>query len=184
MVRPVYTAEQNLTLQTNALAAAGCERIFDETVSGAQRDRPELLKALDYMRLGDTLVVWKLDRLARSMRQFIDTVELLLLDRGDLVWLEFNPQACHDPAGHRLALVLFPKAYNQAADLALMCPIASKEKGYPFETALPDGLKISGVVLADQIKSLDWRARKASQADAAPSITVNDVQAKLEALLG
>ena len=62
--------------------------------------------------------------------------------------------------------------------------ITSKEKGYPFETALPDGLKVSGVVLADQIKSLDWRARKASQADAAPSVIVNDVLAKLETLLG
>ena len=73
----VSTAEQNLTLQTDALAAAGCERIFVETASGSQRDRPELQRALDYMRPGDTLVVWKLDRMARSMRQLIDTVELL-----------------------------------------------------------------------------------------------------------
>lgn len=65
-----------------------------------------------------------------------------------------------------------------------MCPIASKEKGYPFETALADGLKISGVVLADQIRSLDWRARKASQADTAPSVIVDDVLAKLETLFG
>lgn len=65
-----------------------------------------------------------------------------------------------------------------------MCLIASKEKGYPFETALADGLKISGVVLADQIRSLDWRARKASQADTAPSVIVDDVLAKLETLLG
>ncbi|ADZ69133.1 recombinase family protein [Polymorphum gilvum] len=73
----VSTAEQNLTLQTDALEAAGCERVFVETASGAQRDRPELERALDFMRPGDTLVVWKLDRLARSMRQLIDTVELL-----------------------------------------------------------------------------------------------------------
>lgn len=73
----VSTAEQSLILQTDALKAAGCERIFVETASGAQRDRPELQRALDYMRPGDTLVVWKLDRLARSMRQLIDTVELL-----------------------------------------------------------------------------------------------------------
>lgn len=65
-----------------------------------------------------------------------------------------------------------------------MCPIASKEKGYPFETALADGLKISGVVLADQIRSLDWRARKVSQADTAPSVIVDDVLAKLETLFG
>lgn len=73
----VSTAEQNLTLQTDALEAAGCERVFVETASGAQRDRPELERALDFMRPGDTLVVWKLDRLARSIRQLIDTVELL-----------------------------------------------------------------------------------------------------------
>lgn len=73
----VSTAEQNLILQTDALEAAGCERIFVEAASGAQRDRPVLQSALDYMRPGDTLVVWKLDRLARSMRQLIDTVELL-----------------------------------------------------------------------------------------------------------
>lgn len=75
----VSTTEQNITLQTDALSEVGCERIFVETASGAQRDRPELQSALDYMRPGDTLVVWKLDRLARSMRQLIDTVELLQL---------------------------------------------------------------------------------------------------------
>lgn len=73
----ISTADQNLNLQTDALQAAGCEKIFVETASGAQRDRPELQQALDYMRAGDTLVVWKLDRLARSMRQLIDTVEML-----------------------------------------------------------------------------------------------------------
>jgi DNA invertase Pin-like site-specific DNA recombinase len=73
----VSTAEQNLTLQTDALESAGCERVFVETASGAQRDRPELQRTLDFMRPGDTLVVWKLDRLARSMRQLIDTMELL-----------------------------------------------------------------------------------------------------------
>ncbi len=104
-------------------------------------------------------------------------------ERGDLVWLTFNPQAGHEQAGHRPALVLSPKAYNQATSLALMCPITSKEKGYPFETSLPGGLKVSGVVLADQIKSLDWRARSASKADTAPSAVVDDVLAKLETLL-
>jgi len=73
----VSTAEQNLTLQTDALKAAGCERIFEETASGGKADRPGLEQALDFMRPGDTLVVWKLDRLARSMRQLIDTVALL-----------------------------------------------------------------------------------------------------------
>ena len=71
----VSTQEQDTSLQLDALRAAGCERLFEEKASGAQRDRPQLKAALDYMREGDTLVVWKLDRLARSMRQLIDTVE-------------------------------------------------------------------------------------------------------------
>lgn len=71
----VSTQEQELTLQLDALKAAGCERIYEERASGAQRDRPELKAALGYMREGDTLVVWKLDRLARSLKQLIDTVE-------------------------------------------------------------------------------------------------------------
>lgn len=71
----VSTQEQDTSLQLDALRAAGCEKLFEEKASGAQRDRPQLKAALDYMRAGDTLVVWKLDRLARSMRQLIDTVE-------------------------------------------------------------------------------------------------------------
>jgi len=71
----VSTAEQTTGLQTDALAQAGCERVFDETASGAQRDRPELAKAIEFLRPGDVLVVWKLDRLARSLRQLIETVE-------------------------------------------------------------------------------------------------------------
>lgn len=73
----VSTLDQNPNLQIDALRSAGCERIFTEKASGAQRDRPELLAALDYLRTGDTLIVWKLDRLARSMRQLIETVEQL-----------------------------------------------------------------------------------------------------------
>lgn len=73
----VSTGQQDLGLQTTALKKAGCKKLFSETASGAQRDRPELIKALEYLREGDTLVVWKLDRLARSLRQLIDTVEQL-----------------------------------------------------------------------------------------------------------
>lgn len=73
----VSTQDQNSRLQLDALAAAGCERTFEEKASGAQRDRPELTRALDYMRDGDTLVVWKLDRLARSLKQLLETVEAL-----------------------------------------------------------------------------------------------------------
>jgi DNA invertase Pin-like site-specific DNA recombinase len=73
----VSTQDQNPALQRDALEAAGCDKIFEEKASGAQRDRPQLMAALDYMRNGDTLVVWKLDRLARSLKQLIETVELL-----------------------------------------------------------------------------------------------------------
>ena len=73
----VSTQDQKPELQLDALKAAGCEKVFEEKASGAQRERPELAAALDYMRNGDTLVVWKLDRLARSLKQLIETVEKL-----------------------------------------------------------------------------------------------------------
>lgn len=82
-------------------------------------------------------------------------------DRGDLVWLEFTPQTGSEQAGRRPALVISPKAYNAKVGLALFCPVTSRVKGYPFEVALPGGSGVIGVVLADQLKSLDWRARKA-----------------------
>ncbi|MDP6591314.1 MAG: endoribonuclease MazF [Alphaproteobacteria bacterium] len=104
-------------------------------------------------------------------------------DRGDIVWLEFNPQAGREQAGHRPALVLSPKAYNEATGLALMCPITGRAKGYPFETPLPEGLKLSGVVLSDHLKSLDWRARKASFACKAPESVVADVRLKIQTLI-
>ena len=81
-------------------------------------------------------------------------------DRGDLVWLEFTPQAGSEQRGRRPALVLSPKIYNGKVGLALFCPVTSKIKGYPFEVELPDGTAVSGVVLSDQLKSLDWRSRK------------------------
>lgn len=99
-------------------------------------------------------------------------------NRGDVVWISFNPQA-----GHRPALVLSPEAYNQKVGLAILCPITGRIKGYPFEVAIPDGLEVSGVVLADQVKSLDWRARKASLSCRLPEEGVQDVLAKLGALL-
>lgn len=104
-------------------------------------------------------------------------------DRGDLVWLDFSPQAGHEQAGHRPALVLSPKAYNQATGLALMCPVTSRVRGNPFETSLPAGLKVSGVVLSDHLKNLDWRARNAGFADNAPTGVIAEVRAKLLTLL-
>lgn len=82
-------------------------------------------------------------------------------DRADLVWLEFTPQTGSEQAGRRPALVISPKAYNAKVGLALFCPVTSRVKGYPFEVVLPEGSGVIGVVLADQLKSLDWRARKA-----------------------
>ena len=81
--------------------------------------------------------------------------------RGDIVWMSFNPQVGHEQAGRRPALIVSPRSYNGATNLALCCPITSQVKGYPFEVALPMDVSITGVVLADQIKSLDWRARRA-----------------------
>ena len=104
-------------------------------------------------------------------------------DRGDLVWVSLNPQAGHEQAGRRPALVVSPEEYNRRVGLALMCPITSKAKGYPFEVSLPSNLKISGVVLSDQVKSLDWRAREAQIADVAPESITAEVLGKLNALL-
>ena len=93
-------------------------------------------------------------------------------DRGDAVWLEFNPQAGHEQAGRRPALVLSPRAYNQRVGLALVCPITNHVKGYPFEVEIAAGQKITGVVLADQVKSLDWVARRAGFIDTIPATVV------------
>ena len=82
-------------------------------------------------------------------------------ERGDVVWLTFDPQAGHEQAGRRLAIVVSPRAYNEKVGLALFCPLTARRKGYPYEIEIPRDLAISGVVLSDQLKSLDWRARKA-----------------------
>ena len=105
-------------------------------------------------------------------------------DAGDLVWLTFDPQAGHEQRGRRPALILSPRAYNAKARLALACPITTHAKGYPFEVALPDDGKVTGVVLADHVKSLDWTARRIEFAETAPGDVITDVQAKLRVLLG
>ncbi len=105
-------------------------------------------------------------------------------ERGDLVWLSFTPQAGREQAGRRPALVLSPAAYNGRVGLALLCPITSQVKGYPFEVALPEGGPISGVVLSDQVRSLDWRSRLAERAGAVDAMVVAEVQARIATLLG
>ena len=104
-------------------------------------------------------------------------------DRGDLVWLEFDPQAGHEQAGHRPAVVLSPRAYNQKSGLGLFCPITSRVKGYPFEVLLPPDLPVKGAVLCDQVKSLDWQARRSRLAATLPESVVDDILAKVRALL-
>ncbi len=104
--------------------------------------------------------------------------------QGDIVWLSFDPQTGHEQAGHRPALVLSPERYNRKVGLALLCPITAQIKGYPFEVAVPEGLEVSGVILADQVKSLDWKARKTRFGCRLPPAAFQEVVAKLESLLG
>jgi mRNA interferase MazF len=104
-------------------------------------------------------------------------------ERGDAIWLTFNPQAGHEQAGRRPALVLSPKSYNGNVGLAICCPITNQQKGYPFEVELPQGIGVTGVVLSDQIKSLDWQARNANFITSVPDDVVADVLAKLNTLL-
>lgn len=97
--------------------------------------------------------------------------------------MSFSPQSGHEQAGWRPALVISPKAYNAASSLALFCPITSTTKGYPFEVPLADGTQTGGVILADQIRSLDWRARRARFVETASPAVVAEVLALLEPLL-
>jgi mRNA interferase MazF len=110
-------------------------------------------------------------------------VTIYVPDRGDLVWLTFSPQAGHEQAGRRPALTLSPSYYNRRAGLALVCPITSKIKGYPFEVALPPELPISGVILSDQVRSMDWNARQTAFIAKAPPSVLTEVLSQLETLL-
>ena len=103
--------------------------------------------------------------------------------RGDVVWLTFTPQAGHEQAGRRPALVLSPGSYNGKVGLAICCPITTQVKGYPFEVRMPPGLTVGGVVLSDQVKSLDWRAREARFICRLPGATTAEVLEKLGTLL-
>jgi mRNA interferase MazF len=103
--------------------------------------------------------------------------------RGDVIWITLNPQAGHEQAGRRPAIVVSPGAYNGKAGLVILCPITSQVKGYPFEVRIPGGLPVKGVILADQVKSLDWKARKAEQVCKLPPDVTREVLAKLRVLL-
>ncbi len=104
-------------------------------------------------------------------------------DRGDIVWLNFTPHSGHEQAGKRPALVISPIHYNQKVGLAIFFPITSKIKGYPFEVILPEGFPIQGVILSDQIKSMDWQTRGLDYICRATEEVVNEVIKKFMVLL-
>ncbi len=103
-------------------------------------------------------------------------------DAGDIVWLEFDPQAGREQAGHRPALILSPASYNDKVSLAVCCPLSTKVKGYPFEVEVETG-KTTSVVLSDQVKSLDWRERKAKFISKVSSSQLRQVRENIKALL-
>ena len=102
--------------------------------------------------------------------------------RGDIVWLNFTPQAGHEQMGTRLALILSPEKYNKKTGLAVCCPITSSIKGYPFEVKIL-GKKISGAVLSDHLKNLDWKVRKAKLIEKASKDVVEQCSLKISALI-
>ena len=104
-------------------------------------------------------------------------------ERGDIAWLRFDPQTGHEQAGTRPALVISPATYNRRVGLALFCPVTSQIKGYPFEVGLPPGLKVQGSVLADQVKSLDWRVRRARYACTVPADVLDEAVGKILAVV-
>jgi len=101
---------------------------------------------------------------------------------GDIVWLEFTPQAGHEQAGRGPAMVLSRKAYNQKTGLGIFCPITSKIKGYPFEVTVT-GKKISGAILSDQVKSLDWTARNVKFIEKASAPVLKEVIFKISVII-
>lgn len=109
-------------------------------------------------------------------------------DRGDVVWLEFPEYVAHATVGHeqggrRPALVLSPKAYNGRAGLAIVCPVTSQVKGYPFEVLLPPGLPITGAIQSDQVRTIDWQARNARFVCTLPSLVTDAVRQRLATLI-
>ena len=104
-------------------------------------------------------------------------------NRGDAVWITLNPRAGHEQSGRRPAVVLSPGVYNGKVGLAILCPITNRIKGYPFEVLIPSDLAISGAILADQVKSLDWRAWKAELICKLPGNTIAETLQKLSTLL-
>jgi len=103
--------------------------------------------------------------------------------RGDAIWVDLNPQAGHEQAGRRPAIVLSPASYNSKVGLAIICPITNQVKGYSFEVPIPSGQAVTGVILADQVRSIDWQARNSKLICLLPPTTVAEVIARLGRLL-
>ena len=104
-------------------------------------------------------------------------------ERGDIVWINFNPQTGHEQSGHRPAIVISPRSYNRRVGLALFCPITSSIKGYPFEVIVPPGHTAKGAVLADQIKSFDWRTRMVRKIESASNELVGEIVGRIMTLI-
>ena len=104
-------------------------------------------------------------------------------DRGDVIWIDLNPEAGHEQGGRRPVLVLSPSSYNGKVGLAIMCPITNQVKDYPFEVEIPSGLNVTGVVLSDRVKCLDWKVRKAEFMCKLPMNTTFEVLKKLITLI-
>lgn len=103
-------------------------------------------------------------------------------DAGDIAWLAFSPQAGREQAGHRPAVVLSPASYNGKTSMMVCCPMTSHVKGYPFEVVI--SREPPSAILADQVKSLDWRARGAKRKGRVPDAVLEEVRAKIRALIG
>ncbi|MDD3264893.1 MAG: endoribonuclease MazF [Dehalococcoidales bacterium] len=111
------------------------------------------------------------------------TVAAYIPERGDVVWITLDPQAGHEQAGRQPAVVLSPRDYNSKVGLAILCPVTGQVKGYPFEVSIPLGLPVAGCILADQVKSLDWRTRNAELIYTLPAEIIAEVLDKLNTLL-
>lgn len=108
---------------------------------------------------------------------------MLVPDRGDLVYINFNPQSGHEQAGHRPGIVLSPKSFNEVTGFAAVCPITNTVRGWGYEVQLPEGLDFQGVILTDQVKCLDWKARNLQVKSQAPEDIVEDCLAKIATFL-
>jgi mRNA interferase MazF len=104
-------------------------------------------------------------------------------DSGDLIWLDFTPQGEREQAGRRPAVVFSPRSYNDKTNLAVVCPVTSHVKGYPFQVTVPPGLNVRGPILADHLKNLDWRQRQAQKAGRIPRAVLEQVRERIAALL-